>query len=746
MRKFVTPETRLINFRKPFVIFVGTMVGIILSYSLFSVNYLQNSIVFPVVCIFFIFIFFIFSLILYLIRNKLQSIFLWRIANAFGITVYFVISLIIGFVVTTVNLVNFDYKQNFADKTLIVAKVENIIEYDYGSTLYLENIEITDNDVSETLSSKATVYISSYYLDNNLKIGDEVSFVGRIVANEIFSSDDITSMLNGYGYTIEFDNDFSFEIVASTYSLKVDILNYVRNVLIENMSFDNANLAYSMLFGDKSVLPESVNSIFSIAGVLHLLAVSGLHVGLISSIIIAIIRKICKLFKASFLVREIITISLTFIFLLFYAYLCGFAVSVCRASIMVIVLLLSNSLGKRYDILCSLGIAGTIILLVSPLSLYSVGFQLSFLCIFAIITLAPKLQQVVNKTKLPEFVTSPFVVSVSVNLVIAPILMNNFGELSLISVFANIIVIPFFSIVFPLLFVSVIFVSFFKFLGFALCISDIFIQILKSIIEIFASVPYGVVSCFKVGYLVLALILIAVFLIKYLMCKLNAKVIVNSILLLAVVCISVINLLPSNYANSTMIIQEKYSEINMVLIEDDKTILFGLPTETVDDLLLESRINKVDIIIANDFTFKEYSTLVDFVERYKVKSVYLDNSLEVYSNEISIDNCELLYYNTEINIDSLCINIVKNYEGDIVASHISTNNFNILRLTEDISLQDLSFVSSEINEKFEYLIVNDLEFDVRDYDIIADKIICSKNSIDDDVIDLSKINCWKGEI
>ena len=69
--------------------------------------------------------------------------------------------------------------------------------------------------------------------------------------------------------------------------------------------------------------------------------------------------------------------------LVFYSYLCSFTPSVCRASIMAIVLTLCDIYLIEYDSLSSLSIAGLIILAFSPFALFTISFQLSFLCIFA---------------------------------------------------------------------------------------------------------------------------------------------------------------------------------------------------------------------------------------------------------------------------------------------------------------------------------------------------------------------------
>jgi len=734
-------DTRLVNFRLPFVIFIGIVVGVLLSYNFFSINYLQKSILPTILVLIFIVIMFFVCLVCYCLRDRLNIIFCKRMANGFKVICWFSFSLLVGVLLSYINFSKFKINQVGQTDTVIVATVDNIIEYDYGVTLYLDKIEIVSND-SKNVSTKATMYVSKYCYNNTVAIGDTIKFRGNLIRNEIFDDNDIASLLNNYGYTIEFIEDENIEIVSNNYSFRHGILKYIKDILYNNLSSDNAGLAYSSLFGDKSVLPKEVNSIFSTAGVLHLLAVSGLHIGLISSLVVFVVGKICRICRSKVLIREAVTISFTAIFLLFYAYICGFATSVCRASIMVLVYLLSKSLGKKYDSLSSLGVAGTIILIFSPLSLLTVGFQLSFLCIFALITLVPKIQKLIDKTKIPQTITSPFVISLCINIIIAPVLINNFGELSLISVIANIIVIPFFSLMFPLLFTSMFLTAVIPSFGFILALSDIFIQILKFIIELFANVPFAVIQCFEVGYIVLDIILLIAFLSKYLMCNKSIKIIINTCLLVGFIVISIVNLLPTTYANSTIILESKYSEINMVLVEDDKTILFDM-SDSLAGLLQESKINKVDILVLKNFEIKDLSKLRSMVSKFDIEEIYLSSKLESLNKFVVFDNCKTLYYDTSIEIGNCCVNIIKDYENNDLATYIKSDNYKILKLNKLAGLENLSFISSLVVDNIDYIITENADYDLSNYFDSYDKIITNQESILDNVVNLDKVKNYK---
>ena len=110
-----------------------------------------------------------------------------------------------------------------------------------------------------------------------------------------------------------------------------------------------------MLFGGKQGLSDELKDMFSYSGISHILAVSGLHIGVLVSLIYYCLKKI----KLNKFVKLILLATV----LIFYSYLCDFTPSVCRASIMAVILCLCDLYKIQYDALSSLSIAGIIILL-----------------------------------------------------------------------------------------------------------------------------------------------------------------------------------------------------------------------------------------------------------------------------------------------------------------------------------------------------------------------------------------------
>lgn len=194
---------------------------------------------------------------------------------------------------------------------------------------------------------------------------------------------------------------------------------------------ERSGLAKALLIGVQDGLDEEVNQDFKLAGVAHVLAVSGLHVGFL----VAAILLLLKPFHLSPRFRLLILSIL----LLAYCVLLDFRPSVTRAMILAVLLLSGKALKKRSDPLTSLAAAFLLILIVRPYDLFNLGFQLSFLAVFGIFVIGDKINHSLNKIKgfqsLPRFVQNllqAYAVTLAASLMTFVPLVNSFHRVSLI--------------------------------------------------------------------------------------------------------------------------------------------------------------------------------------------------------------------------------------------------------------------------------------------------------------------------
>jgi len=149
-------------------------------------------------------------------------------------------------------------------------------------------------------------------------------------------------------------------------------------------SKQEASVALALVLGVKSFIDPELRNAYQSAGAMHVLAVSGMHIGLVFGALTLIFGFI-KRYKGG-----VWTFS-TFILLILWSYslITGFSASVLRAVTMCSFVLLANSLGKHHNMFNILGIAGFVLLMFQPTILFDVGFQLSFAAVFGIFLIYP---------------------------------------------------------------------------------------------------------------------------------------------------------------------------------------------------------------------------------------------------------------------------------------------------------------------------------------------------------------------
>ncbi len=220
----------------------------------------------------------------------------------------------------------------------------------------------------------------------------------------------------------------------------IPLRRWILGVFDRTLSGNHNALLAGFLLGEKRELPKDVYNMFRDTGTVHLLAVSGSNVWLVIGVIFVAL----SLFR----VPRIFTTIATLICIFIFAHLVHNDPPVVRAGIMAAVILLSTLLYKDVDLVNVVSFAGLAILFFSPLFLFDVGFQLSFVSVFAILLLYPKLSKLVSRyisrshKNLWRWALIPALVSFSVELVLFPILAYYFNLVPLVTVVANIFIVP----------------------------------------------------------------------------------------------------------------------------------------------------------------------------------------------------------------------------------------------------------------------------------------------------------------
>ncbi|MYD49966.1 MAG: DNA internalization-related competence protein ComEC/Rec2 [Dehalococcoidia bacterium] len=147
-----------------------------------------------------------------------------------------------------------------------------------------------------------------------------------------------------------------------------------------------ASLGQALLLGMRDTIPDAVLDDFRATGTSHLLAISGLHVGILMALVLPMSARLFGRRRSLYLIVPLVAVWL-------YAVLAGLSPSVVRASIMGTVYLAALALGRPKSILPALGLAATVMVAISPNILWSVSFQLSFAAMAGIATLADSISR-----------------------------------------------------------------------------------------------------------------------------------------------------------------------------------------------------------------------------------------------------------------------------------------------------------------------------------------------------------------
>ena len=155
----------------------------------------------------------------------------------------------------------------------------------------------------------------------------------------------------------------------------------------------DARIAMAMLFSDREGMTDEEDQAFRTLGIAHILAVSGLHVGLLGGMLMALLDRLRM--------RRAWQLPIVAVFLLDYCALTGFTASSIRAAVMLLLVLIARTLGRKPDPLTTLAAAMLVVLALNPLQAYAAGFILSFASVAGITLLFPVFRDALERV-LPQ--------------------------------------------------------------------------------------------------------------------------------------------------------------------------------------------------------------------------------------------------------------------------------------------------------------------------------------------------------
>ncbi len=266
------------------------------------------------------------------------------------------------------------------------------------------------------------------------------------------------------------------------YRLSEDIREKLRRYIsLRFTKKEEACLLKALIVGDSKEIPRGMRDMFQKIGLSHILAISGLHIGLIFTMVFFTSRWLLSLSERIILSINIFKLSflISLLFSIFYLYVSGTPISAIRASLILLFFAIGIFLNRETDLINLLSGVALTILIYHPNAIFQLSFQLSFLAIFFIFMFILKYKELAySLSKAPRYLLLSLIASLGAVLGTAPIVATHFHRISWIGIFLNIIFIPFFGIIFmPLL----IIMSIFSLISFSLAdiVAYIFHPILK---------------------------------------------------------------------------------------------------------------------------------------------------------------------------------------------------------------------------------------------------------------------------
>ncbi|HPN38032.1 MAG TPA: DNA internalization-related competence protein ComEC/Rec2 [Melioribacteraceae bacterium] len=494
---------------------------------------------------------------------------------------------------------------------------------------YCKSINLLVNIKVDTTFNRQKVY-------DKFNINDKIIFTGRLlnppekrILGDISYRGTLKSRnIIGVAYA-NYDSSFSINKVS-----KFNIKNYI-TTLKEKLDINLSKIyeikSYALLrgliLGDRGALDENIKDEFAKVGVAHVLAVSGLHVGLIVYILLLLFGR----FKLTF--RYLLTI----IVLILYCYITGNSPSVVRATIMGVVFLLCKYLNRDYAGLNSLFLSLFIILLFNPGELFNVGLQLSFISVLTIILVGNAADNYLRKFNLNNTfkkILLLLLITLACQITTLPILLIYFHQISLIAIISNIFVIPLISLILIFGIVSLIISLFIIKLGVIFASGvQLLICFNNYLINLFANIKFSFVEFYGFtqydGAFYYIIIIIGFFITKTVLSDRRKKYII--VLSFIFFCYFFVKFSFTNQKLTVVFIDVGQGDSFLIKTVNNKAILIdsGNKTDFYDageqaiiPTLKYLNINKLDYVFITHLDADHYMGLLSVIENVKIKELY----------------------------------------------------------------------------------------------------------------------------
>ena len=636
----------------------------------------------------------------------------WEKRWIFGLIINLLLALF-GSLLVTINRPETTFKSN-SNYSMLVRLTEPPVT---GSNSIKVKAEIIDIKTYANLESPKPVllyFLLSDSASHGLNYGDILALSGNL---KEFSEPPNPFQFNmkrymyllGIVYYIRV-NQGCWEKVGSNPSKIFKLAYMAQSYVIETLKgygIKGQELAVisALMLGYKSLLDDEIRQVYSSVGAMHILAVSGLHVGLIFSVVVIIIT---LLPKRRYWLAIRLGIALTVLW--GYALVTGLSPSVCRATIMFSLFAIGQTAGLKTNSYNTLAAAAFLLLVSNPFMLFNVGFQLSFAAVLSIVFFHPTIYSVLKpKSKLGDYIWSLLSVSAAAQILTLPLTLYYFGQFPVVFLVTNLIAIPLATIALYLSLITIAF-SLIEQLGFLFAkILGFVTWLLNSGLKLVDTIPFSSISSiYFTSWQAILLLLSILMLSVYLVNRYRPFLQYSLISLIGVLAISALHLVRvKNQAElvvfpvpkSSVICVNCYGSALMVLYDSIDT---KYPT---DGYIRNRALQKSHEINLNLYQKEEHSTQLKIIRKSGLALLIAGNKSIALAYNDSAKNIKNI---KPINVDLLIanrfytsslLNIV-NPQKVIIDPSVKSAYAN--RLTSTLIKNNIAYYNTSLSGFFEY--------------------------------------------
>lgn len=605
-------------------------------------------------------------LIILKIYNK--NAYLKVILNKKTVITIIIFSLISNCIINNLNR-KYDYLyKNINEVELIGTIISNKKEKEYNDE-YIIKIDMC-NKSRKFNNTKLIIKIKKQKNKiNNIKYGD------KIILKGIFEQPTAQRNYKGFNYKeylksieiygIVYSNINQIKLIKENNiniisSIANTITNKAKDNIVKRFPEESAQLIMGILLGAKDNIEESTIEQFRNSSLSHILAVSGLHI----SYIILGITYLLKISRISSRIAKIFSIF----FLIFFTIIVGYSPSIARACIMGCVSIASGIFFRKSDSITNISLATLIILILNPFSIINIGFLLSFIGTVGIIVLNNNITIFMDKIYVIKnnfvnnilSVIKPIIsITISVQLIIFPIIVIYFGTISYTFIISNILTSHIIGLIIILGFIFIIlsFISL-NLSNIIICLLNILLSYLKNITGIISSFSISKLTVIRPNIFIICIYYLTLFLLNYIYTLYNKKslrttekkiikflknnyikiIIITIILMLITNIFSVykrhlsIYFIDIGQGDSCLIVTPKNKKILIDGGGNKNEKEFNVGDQVLIPYLLARGIKTIDYVMVSHFDIDHCQGLFSVIKQLTVKNVIIGKQFETSEN------------------------------------------------------------------------------------------------------------------